>query len=442
MKPNVIILICDTMRKSIMDMYGGPARLPNINALAKDSMVYDDCIAPETWTFPSHASMFTGMYASEHGIHETKTEKMSELIEANSKLKARRLPEQMQSKGYSTLCLSNNFMLSRVTGFDYGFDNFLTLDSSPWIQSKIATEARHIGADPLQVFFELVRRGRFDTILKYAQEMRRIQKVTKVTGYPLNKGSAFTNELLANATLNESFFLFINFWEMHEPYVGFSDKELLDNLTGIRKFSEAKIAFLKKQYVLSGEFLDSQIGRFVQILKDRGLYDDSMIIITSDHGQAFNEHGYMYHGTYLYDEIVRVPLIIKYPKGKKFRKRKGYQSLVNIPKLISSVISGGDDGAITTRCAFAEAYGNIDFIPKNYEHMREYVNQKYEKIRKAVYMDGYKLTLNGTDGTIEEFMEGDRNISASARGNARILKALVEEMDKFKGKEEFKLPDV
>ena len=442
MKPNVILLVCDSMRKSIMDMYKGPAKLPNIGRLAKDSMVYDNCIAPETWTFPSHASLFTGMYAKDHGIHETKERKISWLIDANSKMKTKRLAQRMGERGYSTLCISNNYMLTRFTGFDQGFDNFLTLESSPWMQSKMATEARDLGADPMQVLSTLVRSGRFSTIVNYAKEMRKIQKVAKVSGYPLKKGSDFTNELLRNMTLNEPFFLFLNFWEMHEPYVGFSDKELFDYLAGIKKFSESKISFLKKQYVLEAEFVDEQVGMLVEMLKRRGLYDDTMLILTSDHGQEFNEHGFMYHGTYVHDEIVRVPLIIKYPNSRKFRKREGYQSLVSIQKLIESVVAGRDDSVLTTRCAFAESYGNMDFMPKSYDRWKPYVDRTYEKVRKAVYMDGYKLTVNGTDGTIEEFMKDDKSIGLDDDRNGKMLEALLEKMHEFVGKEKFKMPRI
>jgi arylsulfatase A-like enzyme len=439
MKPNVILLICDSMRKSIMNMYNGPAKLPNFNKLAKDSMVYDNCIAPETWTFPSHTSMFTGMYANEHGIHETKERKISWLVDANSRLKTKRLAERMQEKGYKTLCISNNYMLTRHTGFDYGFDNFLTLESSPWSQSKVATEARELGADPMQVFNTLVKSGRFGTILKYTNEMMRIKKVARIYNYPLHKGSEFTNELLTNTTLNEPFFLFLNFWEMHEPYVGFSDTELINNLVGIKKFSQSKVDFLRNQYVLEAEFVDRQVGRLVEMLKAREMYEDTLLIVTSDHGQEFNEHGYMYHGTYLHDEIVRVPLMVKYPSSKKFRQRKGYQSLVNIPKLIESAIAGRDDSAITTDKAFAEAYGNIDFIPKSFERWKPYIDQTYEKFRKAIFMDGYKLTLNGTDGTVEEFMREGKSIDADE--NKEILMRLVGEIREFKGKEAFRLPE-
>jgi arylsulfatase A-like enzyme len=440
MQPNIIIIMCDTLRKSIMDRYGGPAKLPNINAFARDSMVYDNCIAPATWTFPTHTSMFTGMYANEHGVHETKRMKIAEMAEANTKLKATRLAETLESKGYNTICVSNNFMISRHTGFDYGFKTFITLESSPWSQSKIATEAREIGMDPMQVFSKLVVKGRFNDILRYAKEMQRIKMITKAHNYPLNKGAEFTNELLFNSTLNQKFFLFINFWEMHEPYVGFSDKEMLENLSDIKKFSEAKVAFLKQQYVNEGEFLDAQLGKFFSMLKLRGIYENSMIILTSDHGQSFNEHGFMYHGVYLYDEIVRIPLIIKYPNSKKFRKRSGYQSLVNVPKLIKRILAGGDDSAITTDSAFAEAYGGIEFIPESYEHVRHYMEEKYDKVRKAVYSGGYKLTLNGTDGTIEEFSKDGKEISKE--NNQKVLKSLVNQIDEFRGEEKFKLPRI
>ena len=64
---------------------------------------------------------------------------------------------------------------------------------------------------------------------------------------------------------------------------------------------------LKAEYAKEAEYLDAQLGTLIEMLKRRDLYDDTMRIITSDHGQAFNEHGFMYHSIYLYDEIVRVP---------------------------------------------------------------------------------------------------------------------------------------
>jgi arylsulfatase A-like enzyme len=199
---------------------------------------------------------------------------------------------------------------------------------------------------------------------------------------------------------------------------------------------------LKNEYREGLERMDSRIGSMLDTLKKRGLYDNSLIIITSDHGQAFNEHGFMYHGIYLYDEVIRVPLIVKYPHGRKFKKRKGYQSLVNIPALIESVVNGGSDAVLTSRKVFSEAYGNIDSVPESYSSKRDYINKKYEKARAAIYMDGYKLSVNGTEKRVEEFLEGSRAVRPDSKARAAKFRGLIRELKKFKAEEkEFKVPE-
>jgi arylsulfatase A-like enzyme len=148
----------------------------------------------------------------------------------------------------------------------------------------------------------------------------------------------------------------------------------------------------------------------------------------------------MLHSTYLYEELIRVPLIIKYPGNRKFEKKEGYQNLVYMPKLIKSILEGSDDNAIYSETTFSEAYGAVIVLPGGYKDREDYVRKTYEKVRKAVYKDGYKLTVNGTDGTIEEFMHDDKEIKIE--DDKEKAKELLEEIEIFKGKEEFKTPDI
>jgi len=441
MAPNIILLVCDTLTHYALRFLGSRSEMPNLNEFVKDSMIYENCIAPETWTFPSHASLFMGMYANEHGIHETKDIKLDNLWDYNSKLSTERLAEKLQSKGYNTIGVSNNYMVSRFTGFDYGFDFFFNIDSSPWGRSKLATEAKQMGSDSFQVMKELIGRGRIGEIPKFAQEYLKVRNATRLMDYPREKGAKLTNEMVNNMTLRDDFFLFINFWELHDPYRGQDDKVMQDNFTGVKKINGAQINYLKEEYAREAKYTFGHLENFMSMLKRRRLYDDSMIIITSDHGQAFNEHGFMLHGIYLYDEIIRVPLIIKYPKSKKFRKKEGYQSLVSVPKLIEEVAEGGDDSSLTTEKAFSEAYGNIDRPPKSYSHRMDYVNSTYEKSRAAVYMDDYKLTVNGTDGKIDEFLKGTKPVDIKAREHKSAFEELSAELKRFKKKERFTIPE-
>ncbi|MDE1811076.1 MAG: hypothetical protein KGH66_03480, partial [Candidatus Micrarchaeota archaeon] len=134
--------------------------------------------------------------------------------------------------------------------------------------------------------------------------------------------------------------------------------------------------------------------------------------------------------------------IIKYPKGKKYKKRKGHQSLVNIKRLVTEVIEGGDDSSLYSESVFSEAYGNTRNTPSSYVSRMDYINDKYEKHRKCVYREGYKLTVNGTDGTIEEFMKDGREIPMGDPKNKTVARKLLAELDDFRNGEKFSIPKI
>ena len=441
MEPDVLLIVCDSLRKDIMQIYGGEARTPNLIKLAEDSVVYDNAIAPSPWTFPSHVSMFTGMYLNEHGVHETEKDKLLDLTKFNINLQKERLPERLSKMGYNTFGISNNPMVSPQTAFDIGFDFFFTLDPFPVSkEDKTFQEARRLGASPREIAIKLIKQGKFGKIREFARLRKREKLISTALNFPMDKGADLTNKILANGNWESKFFRFVNFLEVHEPYRNYNSKEVWDNVTGIKKMSQAGINNVRSEYIAEMEYLDEQIGRLVSTLKRAGKYDNTMIIITSDHGQAINEHGYMLHSTYLYDELSRIPMIIKYPNGKKFEKKKGYQNLVYLPKFIEDIVQGGDDTRLYSETTFAEAYGAVIVLPGGYKHREEYVKNTYEKLRKAVYKDGFKMTVNGTDGTIEEFMKDDKDIKVE--DNKQKAKELLSEIDIFKGKENFKVPEI
>jgi len=439
MEPNIILIVCDALRKDVLGLYGGPAKTPNLKKLAKDAMVYENAIAPSPWTFPSHVSLFTGLYPSEHGVHETKDIKLPDLIPLNRGLNLETLPEYLTGLGYNTVGVSNNIMMSRFTGFDIKFSQFLNIEVDPWLQSNYVKKALNEGVDPVHITMELIRKGQFGKILKYTKEYMRIKSVAKAINFPLDKGADLTNKILFDTKLAPNLFLFINYFEAHEPYKGYNRRERWEHFAGIKKLDEKKTEQLKRQYILEVEYLDKKIGELIEMLKLFNLYDNSMIIITSDHGQAMNEHGYIFHDCYLYDEIIRIPLIIKYPNGRKFRKKGGYQSLVRIFELVKDIIRGRDDNKLTDEFVFSEVYGlgSLSIIPKNYRE-REYIKQNYEKARRAIYKDGFKLVVNGTDGSIEEFLE--HGIEKNLDKYKTTVKELILELKKFNKDGNFKFP--
>lgn len=441
MEPDVLLIVCDSLRKDIMQIYGGEAKTPNLIKLKEDAVVYDNAIAPSPWTFPSHVSLFTGLYLNEHKVHETEKDKLLDLTKFNLDLKTERLAEYLSDKGYNTLGISNNPMVSVQTAFDIGFHNFFMVDPFPISkEDPIFLEAKRIGASPKEIAMKLIKQGKFGKIIEFAKLRQREKLISRVINFPLDKGAELTNKMLSNGNWESKFFRFINFLEVHEPYRNYNSKEVWDNVTGIKKISQKSVYNIRKEYIAEMEYLDEQIGNLISTLKKAGKYDDTMIIITSDHGQAINEHGYMLHSTYLYDELIRIPLIIKYPKSKKFAAKKGYNNLVYIPKLIKDIVEDGDDSSLYSETTFSEAYGAVIVLPGGYKDREQYVKKTYEKLRKAVYKDGYKLTVNGTDGTIEEFMKDDKDIDIKEQKEK--AKELLEEIDIFKGKENFIVPEI
>lgn len=440
MEPNVLFIVCDTLRKDILELYGGPAKTLNLIELSKDSVVYDNAISPSPWTYPSHVSMFTGLYLNEHKVHETAEVKTYKINEFHEKLSAEYIAQYFKSRGYRTEGISANPFVSPFSFFDRGFDSFYTLDPRPETRKTgVIEEAKNLGNSPVEILKALVKKGRFADIVRYYAYLQRMKKLDRLYNYPLEKGASLTNKLVENGIWSYGSFRFINLMEMHESYETNSHgDEIFKNFVGIKPISNRRVEHLKGKYILAAEYLDKKLGELINTIKKEGFYDDTMIIITSDHGQAFNEHGYMYHEIFLYDEIIRVPLIIKYPKNRKFEKKDGYQSTVNLLKLIKSVMDGGDDSVLTSETAFSESYGAALSLPDRYKDRAQYVKEKYEKARKCVFKKGYKLTVNGTDGTIEEFTKDGRVIKVEE--NKEEANELLDEIEIFKGNENFILP--
>ncbi len=440
METNVIIIICDTLRKDMLGVYGGIANTPNLNAFVKDSVLYKNAIAPSSWTFPSHVSLFTGLYPNEHNVHETKEKKLLDLANLNASLRSERLAETLKNKGYFTFGISNNPMVSPINNFDIGFDLFHVMDSFPTNKSsKIFADAKSLGATPSRITFNAIKNGQILKLVEFYNWWRKNKKAEKALNFPLDKGARDTVKFLKDSSFYNKFFLFVNLLEVHEPYIKYKSVDVWKHTTGIKEISKKSLQNLKLQYKNEIEYLDKKIGEIISLLKYKKIYDKSLIIITADHGQAFNEHNEFFHGVFLYDELIRVPLIIKYPNSVKFNDKEGYQSLVNIKDLILDVIEGGDDSKITNETAFSEAYGLVSLnLPGGFENRKDYMINTYEKVRKAIYKNGFKLVVNGTDGVIEEFLNG--NIQANINDNKEIVRDLLNELEVFKGKEVFYTP--
>lgn len=450
--PNVILIVFDTMRKDASSIYGGYPLTPNLEAFAKEAIVYDNCVAPSPWTTPSHASFFTGKYPSEHGIHETREKKVPQLIRAMNQVKTLTLPESFRKSGYNTIGFSANGNISPKSGFDLGFNVFQFFDEGGRVitDRRVLSEASsELGLGAKEAAWDLLKRGKISKLMELYSVYRQTRRRMSLNDYPLIKAGDRIVQAFLDSSVEQPFFLFVNFMEMHEPYVRYEyEKKYLPimlDLFKLKPIPNRVMQTIKRQYYLSVNALDTFFGYFIRYLKENGMYSNSLIIATSDHGQALKERGYYGHGIFLHDEIIDVPLLVKYPLGKQPNRSPGYQNLVHLPEMINATLEGGSiDQAITKDVSFSESYGyqnSLDFLSQ-VKHGAERMDllSYFETPRKAVYKDGYKLVINGKAGDIEEFSRLGKILDP--RENRAALEPLVEELQIFRGLEKFLVPEV
>jgi len=318
---SVIFIVMDTARAKSFSFYEHSKRTtPNLEKFLKDSVLYKNAFANSPWTLPSHASLFTGLYCSSHGTNETN--KMY-----NPKTET--LPETLKKNGFHTAAISSNSWISQFFNFDRGFDKFHTTwkifecESDFTVlnrlhQDKSRSERISMGLKILSKnFFKSIANAIYEKSLykKYDYGARRINRIAKKI-------------LREDKT---PFFLFINYLEPHLKYqppgrfrkflsIKYSDaKKINQDAWGyiFKKIGMDDFDFkiLEELYDCELYYLDYRLGEIFDYLKEKKLYDDSLIIITSDHGENIGEHGLMDHQYCLYDTLLKIPLIIKYPKN-------------------------------------------------------------------------------------------------------------------------------
>ena len=347
--------------------------------------------------------------------------------------------------GYSTHGYSANPFVSPETGFDRGFESFVTIDQrrlSEYVQSNL-DKIKSLGNTYPDILKSLLVSGKLGSIIRLPFLYSRFMNEQKINDFPRNKGGIQTIDLFKRTSLRKPFFLFFNFMEMHEPYLL---KETLRNpfggfhdILGISKISENDLTSMKSIYNDQAVTVKNLLAELFDHLKNINCYDDSLIIVTSDHGQAFKENGYYGHGLFLYDPIIWVPLLIKYPKNETF-EQTNFISLIDLYVLIKKFVTGEMPRYYSNeRTVFSESYGTFIEQRDLIEHPRAISSvSKINSSRKAAYRGGFKLTVNGTTGEVEEFSFNGKHLDPSEDINTYY--SLLEEIYIFKGREKFKVP--
>lgn len=318
-KPNIILVMNDTHRADYAGPYGNKEGLtPNLDRFAEDSVVYEG-FANSSWTRPSVSTILTGRYASSH----TAMMKSSMLPEEITTL-----AEVLLNGGYETIGLATNYNLTPFFNVDQGFSNY-----------EYLTPSLPLGSTDEQsklIFIEVAKKLK----AKFAGK-----KETPDDYYVV--GEVVTDKALSRLDKRDKerpFFLFVSYMDVHDPFFrhpydgyGISHRANPTPDPNDTEFIEE----MKSLYKGEIKYWDAQFGRLIDGLKKRGVYENTMILVVSDHGEEFGEHGGFWHGTTLYDEQLKILFIAKYSSDSENaafagQKTDSWHSLVDVaPMLIN-----------------------------------------------------------------------------------------------------------
>jgi arylsulfatase A-like enzyme len=267
--PNLVLISLDTTRRDHGSVYGyGRETTPTLERLAEEGVLFALAYAPAPTTGPSHATLFTSLYPITHRV--VKNGRVLQPAHTT-------LAEQLRARGYTTAGVVSSYVLDARFGWDQGFevfdDDFARETATTMVPSEGGVEVFDRTAD--------------------ATTQRAVAW------------------LEAERDRSRPFFLFVHYMDPHTPWVApqefvsrFRTPDLpADGVSGLIARYDAELAFT-----------DHQLGELLAALERLGLGEDTLVAVTADHGEGLMQHGELHHGTQLYEEQMRVPLVLRFPR--------------------------------------------------------------------------------------------------------------------------------
>lgn len=348
---NIVLITIDALRQDHLSCYGYDRNTsPNIDRIAEKGIIFQNAVAPSSWTAPSMVSLFTSVYPVNHevlhGIGGKWNPKKQEVFSAELTT----LTEILRNHGYTTFGVASNLHLSRKLGFGRGFDYFECLS--------------FLAASP----------------------------VNKVV-YGWEKAIKKSNK----------FFLWVHYIDPHSPYIArtpwidhYTSRTVTQKLNFPKKtFSQIKQLipqFRTDPHMLSNlvalydseiHYVDFHLG---ELIGKFDLDENTLIIITSDHGEEFLDHGQLGHGNNLYRETINVPLIVKLPYSSEKKTVEKYVNLIDImPTILESI-----DAKLPGQSLGKSFWENKGAVLKNSTSHYNFSELDTENIVKAIITPEWK----------------------------------------------------
>lgn len=327
MRPNVLCVVLDAARRDALEPYGAPPQSsPVIADLARRGAALAHVYSAGCWTLPSHASMFTGLLPRAAGLADVRDggpHAVRPILETH---RDRLLPDVLRRAGYSTGAVSANTWIGTESGFDLGFEEFVSINSG--------------------------RQGKL-----HRNDLRgRLSWTVEATRARVDDGAREAREVLSDWLQRPAkpFFWYVNLVECHSPYLPprpyndlpFRDRvraasdnrrylrlgTIWDAAVGQLEVPEAALARMRHLYARSVRYMDDWLGSLLESMDAAGTLDDTLVIVLSDHGENLGEGGRLAHMMSLDQRLLAVPFVAAGPGAPV---EGDVLSLAALPRLIA-----------------------------------------------------------------------------------------------------------
>ncbi len=315
----VLLLTVDTLRADALSCYSeNGVSTPNLDHLATDSVLFRAAYSASSWTLPSLSSLLTGLPPRVHQVY---------LMESRIAPEFPTIPAALSEAGYATAAVVVNPLITRAAGFSRGFDEY-AFHQDEWPQNEPV--GRKILRKALPGRFQTSTEMLTQTAIKWLEENH-----------------------------ERDFFLWLHYFDPHDPFAppeefwpeqrppdlrwwadsgdpsGHTTRGgLLETVRGGWQLSQRERSWIRLLYGSEVRYVDHSIGRIITKLKELGLYDELLLIFTSDHGEEFWDHGSMGHGHAMYEEVLRIPLMVKLPNSSQAGELATRVTNLAVPKTI------------------------------------------------------------------------------------------------------------
>jgi len=365
---NVLLISIDTCRADHLGCYGYPLdTTPNIDAIAGEGIVFEHALSPLPYTLPAHCTMLTGTIPPYHGVFDNSDYKLSDENVT--------LAELLGEKGYLTAGFVSSFIMDSRFGLGQGFSLY---DDD-------------------------------------------FEKANHAMGINRQSGGETTQDVIEwlHTHKDEKNFVFLHYYDPHftyEPPEPFASK--FRNVPPPEHVTTRFEQVLFDGYAGEIAYTDHCIGQVVDKLRQLGLYDSTMIIVTSDHGEMLGQHGEGFHGYFIYEPAIRVPLIFKLPRLSKHRR---ITSTVGLVDIVPTVLPPSDRHLFCQSLEPTKYNANslLGVVTDRYKYIKTTRSELYDLVDDPDELNNIAVEQAGQSQTMEKRLRQILQETSRGKGHGK-----------------------